>query len=87
MAEEGCLSIPGVWADVERPETITIRGLDKDGKPLELKNIDGLLSRCIQHEIDHLDGVLFVDKISATDRSLNESKLKKLSKESKSVPA
>jgi peptide deformylase len=52
-----------------------------------LKNIDGLLARCIQHEIDHLDGVLFVDKISATDRSLNESKLKKLSKESKSVAA
>ena len=86
-AEEGCLSIPGVWADVERPETITVKGLDKDGRPLLLKDIDGLLSRCIQHEIDHLDGVLFVDKISATDRSLNESKLKKLSKESKSVPA
>jgi peptide deformylase len=86
-AEEGCLSIPGVWADVERPETITVKGLDKEGNPLELKDIDGLLARCIQHEIDHLDGVLFVDKISATDRSLNESKLKKLSKESKSVPA
>ncbi len=87
MAEEGCLSIPGVWADVERPEVVSVKGLDKDGKPLLLENIDGLLARCIQHEIDHLDGVLFVDKISATDRSLNESKLKKLSKESKSVPA
>lgn len=86
-AEEGCLSIPGVWADVERPEVITVKGLDRLGEPLELKGIDGLLSRCIQHEIDHLDGVLFVDKISATDRTLNESKLKKLSKESKSVPA
>lgn len=86
-AEEGCLSIPGVWADVERPEVVSVKGLDKDGRPLLLENIDGLLSRCIQHEIDHLDGVLFVDKISATDRTLNESKLKKLSKESKSVPA
>jgi peptide deformylase len=86
-AEEGCLSIPGVWADVERPEVITVKGLDKDGKPLELKDIDGLLARCIQHEIDHLDGVLFVDKISATDRTLNESKLKKLSKESKTQAA
>lgn len=86
-AEEGCLSIPGVWADVERPEIITVKGLDKDGKPIELKDIDGLLARCIQHEIDHLDGVLFVDKISATDRSLNESRLKKLSKESKTVSA
>jgi peptide deformylase len=86
-AEEGCLSIPGVWADVERPEVITVEGLDRDGKPLRLEDITGLLARCIQHEIDHLDGVLFVDKISATDRSLNESKLKKLSKESKAVPA
>ena len=81
-AEEGCLSVPGVWADVERPETITVESLGKDGKPQVLKNIDGILARCIQHEIDHLDGVLFVDKISATDRTLNESKLKKLSKES-----
>lgn len=86
-AEEGCLSVPGVWADVERPEVVSVEGLDKDGKPLLLENLSGLLARCIQHEIDHLDGVLFVDKISATDRSLNESKLKKLTKESKSVPA
>jgi peptide deformylase len=86
-AEEGCLSVPGVWADVERPETITVEYLDKDGKRQVLKRIDGLLARCIQHEIDHLDGVLFVDKISATDRTLNEGKLKKISKESKTVPA
>lgn len=86
-AEEGCLSIPGVWADVERPESISVEGLDKDGKPFLLENVSGLLARCIQHEIDHLEGILFVDKISSTDRSLNESKLKKLSKESKSVPA
>ena len=87
VAEEGCLSVPGVWADVERPETITVEALDKHGKPVVLKNIGDILSRCIQHEIDHLEGVLFVDKISATDRTLNEGKLKKLSKEGKSVPA
>ena len=86
-AEEGCLSVPGVWADVDRPEAITVESLDKKGKPQVHKHIDGLLARCIQHEIDHLNGVLFVDKISATDRTLNEGKLKKLSKESKSVPA
>ncbi len=86
-AEEGCLSVPGVWADVERAETITVEFLDKQGKPSALRNIEGLLARCIQHEIDHLNGVLFVDKISNTDRTLNEGKLKKLSKESKSVPA
>ncbi len=86
-AEEGCLSVPGVWADVERPETITVEALDKQGKRVVLKGIDGLLARCILHEIDHLDGVLFVDKISATDRTLNEGKLKKISKDSKTVPA
>jgi peptide deformylase len=86
-AEEGCLSVPGVWADVERPEAITVESLDRAGKRQVLKDIDGLLARCIQHEIDHLDGVLFVDKISATDRTLNEGKLKKLSKDSKTVPA
>lgn len=86
-AEEGCLSVPGVWADVARPEAITVEALDKAGKRQVLKNIDGLLARCIQHEIDHLDGVLFVDKISATDRTLNEGKLKKISKDAKTVPA
>ncbi len=83
-AEEGCLSVPGIWAEVERPEKITVHALDINGKPLVLKNIDGLLARCIQHEIDHLNGVLFVDKISDTARTLNDVKLKKLSKESKS---
>jgi len=86
-AEEGCLSVPGVWADVARPESITVEALDKNGKRQVLKNIDGLLARCIQHEIDHLDGVLFVDKISPTDRTLNEGKLKKISKDAKTVPA
>jgi peptide deformylase len=86
-AEEGCLSVPGVWADVERPETITVEYLDRNGKPQTLKNVDGLTARCIQHEIDHLNGVLFVDKISNTDRTLNEGKLKKMAKESKSVSA
>ena len=86
-AEEGCLSVPGVWADVERPETITVEFLDKQGKPSALRNIDGLLARCIQHEIDHLNGVLFVDKISNTDRTLNEGKLKKMAKDSKSMAA
>jgi peptide deformylase len=86
-AEEGCLSVPGVWADVERSETITVEAMDKQGKRQVLKGIEGLLARCILHEIDHLDGVLFVDKISATDRTLNEGKLKKISKDSKTVPA
>jgi peptide deformylase len=79
-AEEGCLSVPDVWAEVTRPEAITVRALDRNGKPFELKNIDGLAARCVQHEIDHLNGVLFVDKISTTDRMLNESRLKKMAR-------
>lgn len=83
VAEEGCLSIPGVWAQVKRESTITVTGLDREGRPLRLENIDGLLARCILHEIDHLNGVLFVDRISATEKALNSGKLKKLAKESK----
>ena len=79
-AEEGCLSVPDVWADVTRPAGITVRALDRDGKPFELRNLDGLAARCVQHEIDHLNGVLFVDKISTTDRMLNESRLKKMAR-------
>ena len=79
-AEEGCLSVPDVWADVTRPGSITVRALDRNGLPFELKNVDGLTARCVQHEIDHLNGVLFVDKISSTDRMLNDSRLKKMAR-------
>lgn len=80
VAEEGCLSIPDVWAEVTRPEIITVRALDREGVSFEITNADGLLARCIQHENDHLEGVLFTDKISATDRLLNESRLKKMAR-------
>ena len=83
IAEEGCLSVPEVWADVTRPEIITMRAVDREGKAFEFKNVDGILARCIQHEIDHLEGVLFVDKISATDRMLNEARLKKMARGAK----
>lgn len=79
-AEEGCLSIPDVWAEVTRPEAITVRALDRDGKPFEVKDAHGLFARCVQHEMDHLEGVLFVDKISATDRMLNDGRLKKMAR-------
>lgn len=75
---EGCLSIPGVNANVIRPETITVAGYDRNGQPMVLENITGMLARCILHEIDHLNGVLFVDKISATEKAMNSGKLKKL---------
>jgi peptide deformylase len=82
--EEGCLSFPGIYVKVTRPEFITVKALDINGEPFELKNVDGLLARCILHEMDHLNGILFVDKIPATDKLLLSSKLKKLSKQTKS---
>ena len=84
-AEEGCLSIPDVWAEVTRPKIITVQALDREGKPFEVKDADGLLARCIQHEYDHLEGVLFTDKISATDRMLNDGRLRKLTKSARTA--
>jgi peptide deformylase len=67
--EEGCLSLPGLADVVERDERIVVRGLDLEGAPVEFA-AHGLLSRCIQHEIDHLDGVLFIDRLSPLKRRL-----------------
>lgn len=78
--EEGCLSLPDLYADVERPAAVKIAYIDKDGQPAEIE-ADGLLSTCIQHEIDHLDGILFTDHISALKRNMIMRKLKKWTKE------
>jgi len=64
---EGCLSVPGVTADIVRPESIVLEALDVDGKKLKIET-GGLLARIIQHEIDHLDGVLFIDKVGFLKR-------------------
>lgn len=77
--EEGCLSLPGHYADVERPEAVRVRYQDLAGARHEL-DTDGLLARCVQHEIDHLDGILFVDRISALKRNMI---LRKMAKERK----
>jgi peptide deformylase len=66
-AEEGCLSIPDVYGDVERPKHVTVRALDRDGTPFEV-SAEGLLGRCFQHEIDHLHGKLFIDYLSFLKR-------------------
>lgn len=79
--EEGCLSVPGVYETVKRAESIRFKGLDREGSPLELE-ADGLLAVCIQHEIDHLDGKLFVDYLSNLKRQRIR---KRLEKESRSV--
>jgi len=74
--DEGCLSVPDYTAIVERNAIITLRGTDLDGKPIE-EHAEGLRAVCIQHEVDHLDGILFIDRISRLKRSLYVKKRKK----------
>ena len=80
LHQEGCLSIPGVFADVTRPDGIVVEALDRHGQPFELR-VDGLLATCIQHEVDHLDGKLFIDHLSALKRDRAVKKLEKLRKQ------
>ncbi|MDH5821935.1 peptide deformylase [Luteimonas sp. RD2P54] len=77
--QEGCLSIPGVYADVIRADGIEVEALDRHGKPFAMR-VDGLLATCIQHEIDHLDGRLFIDHLSPLKREMALKKLAKLRK-------
>jgi len=79
--EEGCLSVPGVYDVVQRAERIRIRALDRDGQVFETET-DGLLAVCIQHEIDHLDGKLFVDYLSQLKRTRIRKKLEKEQRQS-----
>ncbi|MEI5679997.1 MULTISPECIES: peptide deformylase [unclassified Mesorhizobium] len=78
--EEGCLSIPDYYAEVERPASVQVKFLDRDGKEQEI-TADGLLATCLQHEIDHLNGVLFIDHISKLKRDMVVKKFKKLAKD------
>jgi len=75
--QEGCLSVPGFYEKVSRPAQVRVRALDKEGKPFTLEP-DGLLAVCIQHEMDHLNGKLFVDYLSGLKRQRIKSKLEKL---------
>ncbi|MCC8628596.1 peptide deformylase [Xanthomonas vesicatoria] len=77
--QEGCLSVPGIFADVSRADAITVRYLDRQGQAHEL-NTEGLLAVCIQHEMDHLDGKLFVDYLSPLKREMVRKKLAKMRK-------
>jgi len=76
LMEEGCLSVPGIYEDVERAEWIRVRALDRNGESFE-KEVDGLEAVCIQHEIDHLDGKLFVDYLSGLKRQRIRKKMEK----------
>jgi len=76
LCEEGCLSVPDLYEEVERPAQVRVRFLDYDGKQQEI-DCDGMLAVCIQHEMDHLEGILFIDHLSRLKR---EMMLKKLAK-------
>jgi peptide deformylase len=74
--EEGCLSVPGVFADVERSHRLRVSGLDADGQPVEL-DVQGLQAKIVQHEIDHLDGMLFIDRLPPVMRDRIKKKIQK----------
>lgn len=74
--DEGCLSVPTFFETVERAEYVEVTGLDKDGKPLVIKT-DGLLAICLQHEMDHLDGKLFIDHLSLVKSNKIKNQIKK----------
>jgi len=78
--EEGCLSVPGQFAEIDRPSNCHVKYLDYYGQPKELK-AEGMLATCIQHEIDHLEGILFIDYLSKLKKSTIEKKLLKQKKE------
>ena len=74
--QEGCLSVPGIFADVTRANRITVKSLDRNGQPFEV-TADGLLAICIQHEMDHLEGKVFIDYLSPLKREMVRKKLEK----------
>ena len=76
VAEEGCLSVPDIYSQVKRSLKVTIKALDENGDLIEITK-DGLIARALQHEIDHLDGILFVDRIGRMERQILLNKLKK----------
>lgn len=84
LNEEGCLSVIDYSADVKRADSITVHGLDRDGNPITLRK-EGLAAIVLQHEIDHLNGILFIDRISKLKRELYKRKLKKILKPKESV--
>ena len=82
LEEEGCLSLPGFNATVARPATAVVRALDRHGRPITVEG-QGLLARALQHELDHLDGVLFVDRLRGIRRELIVRKVRKLDRSGK----
>jgi len=82
VEEEGCLSVPGIYSKVKRSSKVTVKALNENGDPIEITK-EALTARALQHEIDHLDGILFVDRIGRMERQVLLSKLKKKNNEKK----
>jgi peptide deformylase len=82
--EEGCLSIPGIFAKVKRAQSVALKGLDPSGRDVSIE-AKGLMARAFAHEIDHLDGILFTDRISMVKRSLLKRKLNEIKKQAKEM--
>lgn len=80
---EGCLSIPGIRGMVERPVSVSVKAYDVNGKEFTIEKADGLFARALQHEIDHLDGTMFVDRLSPVKKQLVANKLRKMAKQNK----
>ncbi len=76
VEEEGCLSVPDIYSQVKRSSKVTIKALNENGDPIEITE-EGLIARALQHEIDHLDGILFIDRIGRMERQILLNKLKK----------
>lgn len=82
VGEEGCLSLPGVAGDVKRPAQVHVRALDQDGKPFEVR-LEGIGAKALQHEVDHLDGILVLDRFSTIKRNIIRGQLRKLQRTGK----
>ena len=81
--EEGCLSVPGISLKINRPAQVSVKAQNENGEFYTIENAAGLLSRALQHETDHLNGILFIDHVSPVQRALLKSKLKKISEKSR----
>lgn len=81
--EEGCMSVPGIYEKIRRAEKIKVRALDRNGKVIELA-ADGFLAKCIQHELDHLNGMIYLDRLSSLKRQRAEKKFEKIQRAHKS---
>jgi len=75
--DEGCLSVPGFWGRVHRAEKVSVKALDRHGKELRIRDADGLFAQALQHEIDHLDGFLYVDRMETLDKLQRSEPLRK----------